>query len=66
MSQLQPVEVHQDNDSHWYVIPKNLASQFHSLLRDCEESDDWEPFEDTFGAYRTGGDINLVQLYAEL
>jgi hypothetical protein len=66
MSTLQKVEALQDGDGHWYVIPQELANQFHSMERDAEETDDYEGFEDTFGEYRTGGDLNLVQLWAEL
>lgn len=66
MSNLKPVKVYQDDSGHWYVVPDELSYQFHSMLRDCIESDDWEPFETTFGEYKTGGDLNLIQLYAEI
>lgn len=60
------VQILQDNDGHWYVVPNEKASQFHSMLRDAEERDDYEGFEDTYGDYRTGGDINNTQLWAEI
>jgi hypothetical protein len=63
---MNPVKVLTDGDGHWYVVPAEKASQFNSILRNCEEQDDYEIFEVTFGKYRTGGDINLVQLYAEV
>lgn len=66
MINLKKVKVLRDNDSHWFVVPEDVAGQFYSMLRDCEASDDYEPFEVTFGKYRTGGDLNLVQLYAEI
>lgn len=71
---LQPVKACQDNEGHWYVIPEDKASQFHSMLMQITEELEHEQenygsategFEDTFGEYRTGGDLNLVQLYAE-
>ena len=51
----------QDDDSHWYVIPKELEDKFHELL----ESDEDE-FIETFSEYMTGGDLNNIQLYAEI
>lgn len=57
------VKALQDNDGHWYLVPVHKASQFHSMLRDAEETDDYEGFEDTYGEYATNGDLNLVQLY---
>jgi hypothetical protein len=72
MTTLQKVKAYKDNDGHWYVIPEELATQFHSMLRDAEEQDEfgiddaYEGFECTFGKYMTGGDLNLVQLWAEV
>lgn len=57
------VKALKDNDGHWYLVPNEKASQFHSMLRDAEESEDYEGFEDTYGEFMTGGDLNLVQLF---
>lgn len=66
MTTLQPVEVHQDNDGHWYVLPKEKVDRFHFLLEEAERTDDHNDFIDEFSEYMTGGSINLIQLYAEL
>ena len=52
------VYVTQDDSSHWYVIPIELASDFSEDLED-EDFD----FDAKYGKYRTGGDINNVKLY---
>lgn len=62
---LKPVAAVQDQDSHWYVIPANEMSVFYEMER-IGESDEWESFNERFSQYRTGGDLNLVQLYAEI
>ena len=51
----------QDSDSHWYIIPQELHYKFKALL----ESDEDE-FIETFSEYMTGGDLNNIQLYAEI
>lgn len=55
----------QDNDCHWYVIPFELKDQF---FQDEEngEADEWESFNEKYSQYMTGGDLNNVQLYAEI
>lgn len=60
---LQPVSAVQDDDGHWYVIPTYLGEAFR---KDLEDKDMIDHFDDKYGAYRTGGDLNLVQLYAEI
>lgn len=50
----------QDGDGHWYVIPAELEEQFNDLL---ENEPDYDVFDDLFGSFRTGGDLNLVELY---
>lgn len=54
-----------DDDCHWYIIPAEMKDEFHSDLEGlCDENiDGWE---DKYGQYMTGGDLNLVQLYAEV
>jgi len=65
MSKLRPVVAVQDDDCHWYIIPKELHDLFLEHLRDGE-TDEWETFKETWSYCRTGGDLNNVQLYAEI
>ncbi len=60
---MQKVSAVQDDSSHWYVIPSEMVSEFYKM---GEFEDNYEQFERKFGHYRTGGDLNSVQLYAEL
>lgn len=62
---LQKVIAVQDDDCHWYVIPAWMENEFHMLEELGFEEDDHSEFEATFSKYRTGGDLNLVQLYAD-
>ncbi len=65
------VEVIQDGDGHWYVIPKSKRTlwdaHIQNIEREEDESDEWytaiEAFDKEFGEHMTGGDINLIQLY---
>lgn len=62
---MKKVYVTQDGDSHWYVIPFERKNEF---LIDLENGhvDEYEYFCETWSEYMTGGDLNNVQLYAEL
>ena len=70
---LTAVAAVQDNDSHWYVVPAELKDEFHNLLEMAADYNN-EPvqeqaeieFDAKFTRYRTGGDLNIVQLYAEI
>lgn len=62
-TQYQPVSVVSDGDGHWYVIPSKDAGLFVSML-ERGEADEYTEFNDRFGRYMTGGDINNKQLYA--
>lgn len=59
---LQKVIACRDDSCHWYVIPAEMKDEFNRL----REDEDYEAFETTFGNYRTGGDLNMVQLWAEM
>lgn len=65
LNKLQPVAVVQDHDSHWYVIPVYMQEQFRALLERGIE-DEYEQFNDIFANYATGGNVNLIQLYAAI
>lgn len=55
----------QDQDSHWYVIPAELKDDFFKDEENGEE-DEWSSFTEKYSQYMTGGDLNNVQLYAEI
>ena len=64
-----PVFVTTDDSGHWYIVPQELKEDWDYLRSRLENEDDpmyygiLDQFETKFGQYRTGGDINLVQLY---
>ncbi len=62
---MRPVVAVQDQDSHWYVIPAEMKDAFY---KDEENGsvDEYEAFCEKYSEYMTGGDLNLVQLYAEI
>lgn len=62
---LKPVVAIEDQDGHWYVIPKELEDEFIKMEEEGEE-DEWEAFNEKFSEYRTGGDLNNIQLYADI
>jgi hypothetical protein len=64
MSNLQKVRAIKDDSGHWYVIPMELTVEFHNLLNGGERTED--EFIEKFSKYMTGGDLNNIQLYAEL
>jgi len=63
---MQKVKAVKDGDGHWFVIPADQITAFHQMLESSELADDYEAFNDQFADYMTGGDLNLVQLYAEI
>lgn len=73
MNKILPAYATKDDSGHWYVIPMSLKESFEqdseAINSLPENSDEWyesiDAFEAKFGHYRTGGDLNLMQLYAE-
>ena len=63
--QIEKVKAVQDNDSHWYILPNYLLEEFESdLLNEyLEESGE---FGEKYEQYKTNGDLNNIQLYAEI
>lgn len=61
MKKVKALEV----DGDWYIIPNEMYNQFNE---DCEDEDLAESgeFDNKWGGYRTGGDLNLIQLWAEV
>jgi hypothetical protein len=55
-----PVKILQDDSSHNYIVPNDLAQDFDDL---CYNEDKWDKFEDKFSKYMTGGSPNNYQLY---
>jgi hypothetical protein len=65
MTTLQKVKAIKDDSGHWFVIPNDLRDEFYKDL-DNEDMIDSGKFDNKWGKYRTGGGLNLVQLWAEL
>lgn len=55
----------QDDSCHWYVIPSEMEDEFNSDLEGLGD-DNIDEWGDKYGKYITGGDLNLIQLYAEI
>jgi hypothetical protein len=62
---LSEVKALQDHECHWYIVPNDLAFYFHEDTCNVDLIDSGE-FDEKWGRYRTGGDLNLIQLWAEL
>ena len=62
-SKIQKVKAIKDESGHWYVVPNDIVNDFRKDEQDEDFVDSGE-FDDKYGKYRTGGDLNLVQLYA--
>lgn len=70
---MMAVKAVQDESSHWYLIPNDELREFDNLsgyIFDLDEdSDEYydkiEEFEKMFSKYRTGGDLNNIQLYID-
>jgi len=54
-----------DDSGHWYIIPNERLEEFCSDEQNEDMTDSGE-FDGKWGEYRTGGDLNLVQLWAKL
>lgn len=65
MENLIKVKVLTDDSGHWYIVPNELADQFFEDSENESMADSGE-FDEKYGKYRTGGDLNLKQLYAVL
>lgn len=62
---LVKVQAVQDDSGHWYVIPNELKDEFNSDSENWEMCDSGE-FDTKYGEYMTGGDLNLIQLWANV
>lgn len=59
------VKAVKDDSGHWYVIPNELAESFYSDSENYDFCDSGQ-FDNKWRMYRTGGDLNLIQLYANI
>lgn len=60
-----PVTATKDDDGHWYILPKELYEEFKTDLNISVDDDNYQ-FDRIWGKYRTGGDINNIQLYIKV
>jgi len=65
VNEFQKVKAEKDDSGHWYVIPNELADSFYSDSKNDDFCDSGE-FDNKWGMYRTGGHLNLIQLYANI
>lgn len=56
------VKALKDESGHWYVIPIDRVDEFEADLFAPEDFD----FGARWGKYATGGDLNIVPMYAAL
>lgn len=69
---IQKVIAIQDDSCHWYVIPAEMQSKFRELEEQMGSDNQnvydraSTEFDELFGHCRTGGDLNNIQLYADL
>lgn len=63
--ELQHVKAVQDNDGRWYVIPAIMGFSFYMDLQD-EDVVESGQFSKRWGRYKTDGDLNSVELWAQI
>lgn len=63
VGKIQKVKAVKDESGHWYIIPEKLLP-FFEIDEEDESMIDSGQFDNKWSKYRTGGDLNLVQLYA--
>jgi len=61
--ELKQSKVVQDESSHWYIIPAELEDDFFKDSQD-ESFINKGGFDEKYGEYATGGDLNLKLLYS--
>jgi hypothetical protein len=61
---MQKAKAVQDDSCHWYVMPNEMVESFYKDMCD-EDYVDSGKFDEKYGMYRTGGDLNNIQLYTE-
>jgi hypothetical protein len=61
---MEKVKAIKDESGHWYVLPIYLVDDFYKDEQD-ENFVDSGKFDNKYGKYMTGGDLNLIQLYVD-
>ena len=61
MKQVKAMEL----DGDWYIIPNHLYKEFYEDSWN-EELIESGGFDDKWYKYKTGGDLNIIQLWAEI
>lgn len=59
------VQITTDESGQWYAIPNELEDEFNLDLEN-EDLTDTAEFDDKYGRYGAGGDLNLIQLWASV
>ena len=59
------VKATQDENGHWYVLPNEVVEDFDKDEQN-EDFVDSGKFDNKYNKYRTGGDLNNIQLYANI
>lgn len=62
---MERVKAVTDDDGHRYIIPYETIDEFYSD-QENEDMVDSGSFDNKWGKYRTGGDLNIAQLWAEI
>ncbi len=57
-----PIAITSDDNGHEYIVPIELAQEFHKTLEQCTEDDDYDAM-DKFDKYRTGRSVDNYQLF---
>ena len=65
MKEYKRVYVTKDDDGHDYIIPWELKDDFNTELENGYD-DEFESFNEKFGDYMTGGDINETGLFIKI
>lgn len=55
----------QDDDSHWFLIPKELVPLFRTMKEEAAATDDWDDFADKFGKFRVSHPSHYVVVGVE-
>lgn len=64
-SSLIRVKAMTDDCGHWYVLPIELCEDFNKDLTN-EDLVDSGDFDNRYSKYQTGGDLNIIQLFADI
>jgi len=61
------VKALQDDACHWYLVPNDECAEFSRLINEiyAENTDAEIEFDEKFGRYRVGGDLNNTQLFIQ-